>query len=197
MRRLSILTIAMLALLAVPAVAGHNGAEVTVHGGECDATQFVVAIVDPDGTHQVNNMRLVVDDGSDVRVSDAVPTDGSTVTVTVGPYTQATEVLWRIFGGGERDYDQPLWHGYGEPGFTDDINDYAAQVGGFGWVVSGFDDPNPFTTWNALTVDGCAPEDSGNRDSDRDVCKDGGWQDLGFRNQGQCIRFVNTGKDSR
>ena len=28
-------------------------------------------------------------------------------------------------------------------------------------------------------------------------CKNGGWQDFGFRNQGQCIRFVNTGKDSR
>lgn len=28
-------------------------------------------------------------------------------------------------------------------------------------------------------------------------CKKGGWQDYGFKNQGQCIRFVNTGKDSR
>jgi hypothetical protein len=31
----------------------------------------------------------------------------------------------------------------------------------------------------------------------KDDCKDGGWEDFGFRNQGQCIRFVNTGKDSR
>ncbi len=30
-----------------------------------------------------------------------------------------------------------------------------------------------------------------------DDCRDGGWQALEFRNQGQCIRFVNTGKDSR
>lgn len=29
-------------------------------------------------------------------------------------------------------------------------------------------------------------------------CKENdGWKDLGFKNQGQCIRFVNTGKDSR
>jgi len=28
-------------------------------------------------------------------------------------------------------------------------------------------------------------------------CKKGGWEAFGFRNQGQCIRFVNTGKDSR
>ena len=30
-----------------------------------------------------------------------------------------------------------------------------------------------------------------------DECKKGGWMDFGFRNQGLCIRFVNTGKDSR
>lgn len=28
-------------------------------------------------------------------------------------------------------------------------------------------------------------------------CMNGGWEDFGFSNQGQCIRFVNTGKDSR
>jgi len=28
-------------------------------------------------------------------------------------------------------------------------------------------------------------------------CKDGGWEAFGFRNQGQCIQFVNTGVDSR
>jgi hypothetical protein len=32
---------------------------------------------------------------------------------------------------------------------------------------------------------------------DRDACKSGGWRGFGFRNQGQCIRFVETGKDSR
>lgn len=31
----------------------------------------------------------------------------------------------------------------------------------------------------------------------REDCKDGSWQLYGFRNQGQCIRFVNTGQDSR
>ena len=31
----------------------------------------------------------------------------------------------------------------------------------------------------------------------KDDCKRGGWEDHGFRNQGQCIRFVNTGQDSR
>ena len=31
----------------------------------------------------------------------------------------------------------------------------------------------------------------------KDDCKDGGWEAYGFANQGQCIRFVNTGHDSR
>jgi hypothetical protein len=30
-----------------------------------------------------------------------------------------------------------------------------------------------------------------------DDCKNGGWADFGFKNQGQCIRFVETGMDSR
>lgn len=31
----------------------------------------------------------------------------------------------------------------------------------------------------------------------KDQCKSGVWEELGFRNQGQCVRFVETGKDSR
>ena len=32
---------------------------------------------------------------------------------------------------------------------------------------------------------------------DKSECMDGGWEAFGFRNQGQCVRYVNTGKDSR
>jgi hypothetical protein len=31
----------------------------------------------------------------------------------------------------------------------------------------------------------------------KNECKKRGWEAFGFRNQGQCIRFVNTGQDSR
>ena len=31
----------------------------------------------------------------------------------------------------------------------------------------------------------------------KDDCKQGGWAEYGFKNQGQCIRYVNTGQDSR
>ncbi len=33
--------------------------------------------------------------------------------------------------------------------------------------------------------------------SEKDQCMNDGWKDFGFRNQGQCIRFINTGQDSR
>lgn len=32
---------------------------------------------------------------------------------------------------------------------------------------------------------------------ERSECKNGGWEAFGFDNQGQCIRYVNTGQDSR
>lgn len=32
---------------------------------------------------------------------------------------------------------------------------------------------------------------------DHTACLKGGWSDLGFKNQGQCVRFAETGKDSR
>lgn len=31
----------------------------------------------------------------------------------------------------------------------------------------------------------------------KDDCKKNGWESYGFQNQGQCVRFVNTGQDSR
>jgi hypothetical protein len=31
----------------------------------------------------------------------------------------------------------------------------------------------------------------------KDECMSGAWADFNFRNQGQCVRFVETGKDSR
>ena len=31
----------------------------------------------------------------------------------------------------------------------------------------------------------------------KDQCKSGEWEALGFANQGQCVRYVETGKDSR
>lgn len=174
---------------AFPALAGHNGAAVSTDVGECGETTFEAAVTDPAGTHKVGGMRLVVHANGTTTFTDSIPGDGTAVSVTVGPFEADTTILWRVFGGGERSYDQPLWNGYGEPGFAAAVNDYAAEVGSFSWVVAGPDDPNPFTSWHSFDVEGCPIV--------IDDCKGGGWMGLGFRNQGQCIRYVNTGVDSR
>jgi hypothetical protein len=44
--------------------------------------------------------------------------------------------------------------------------------------------------WTMFTVAAAAPDVPMNADD----CRNGGWREFGFRNQGQCIRFVNTGK---
>lgn len=47
--------------------------------------------------------------------------------------------------------------------------------------------------------DGCdpTPHPVPSYPTSKEQCKNGGWQAFGFSNQGQCIRFVETGKDSR
>lgn len=45
----------------------------------------------------------------------------------------------------------------------------------------------------APVVEPPAPTDPENKNQ----CKKGGWEDFGFKNQGQCVRFAETGKDSR
>ena len=182
----------VIALISGVVFAGHNGAVVTNTTAACGETTFSATITDPNGTHKVDNMRLVVHDGDATQFTNVIPTDGSNVSITVGPFfTQSVEnqtLQWRVFGGGERSNDNPLWSGFGGPTFSADVNAYGA-ANGFGWVVAGPDDPNPFTTWHTFDVQSCAIT--------KDMCMGGGWEDFGFRNQGQCIRFVNTGQDSR
>ena len=184
----------LLGVTTLPAFANHNPALVNFAVGACGETTFDATITDPAGTHKVANMRLVVHADSETQFTAPIPTNGDAVSVTVGPFYDSPALLtpitimWRVFGGGERSYDDPLWNGFGGPTFSADVNAYGA-ANGFGWVIAGPDDPNPFTTWHMFDVEPCALT--------KDMCKDGGWEALGFRNQGQCIRFVNTGQDSR
>src|SRR5690606_1362140 len=57
-------------------------------------------------------------------------------------------------GGGERDYDNPSWNGYGDATFNTDVTDYGNN-NTFDFVIAGTDDPNPFTTWNTVDIDKC------------------------------------------
>lgn len=171
------------------ALAGHNGAVVSEDVNSCEPTTISATITDPDAGHVTANMRLVVDTDAGAAQNALIPTDGSAAEISVGPFGTDTTVYWRVFGGGERDYDLPAWNGYGGPTFGADVGAYGAE-NGYGFVVAGTDDGNPFVTWNEVEVPACAPEVKVD-------CKNGGWEAFGFKNQGQCVRFVETGKDSR
>jgi hypothetical protein len=53
------------------------------------------------------------------------------------------------------------------------------------------------SSYSAHWHNGDVPEPPAPQPESKDDCKKGGWADFGFKNQGQCIKFVNTGKDSR
>lgn len=188
----SIFLILAIGLLVGTALAGHNPSVVNEVTGACGETTLSATVTDSDGGHIVSNMFLVVSADGNTQSSN-IPTDGSSISLTVGPfYTHSVETItvkWHVFGGGERSYDDPLWNGFGTASFGDDINDYFNLVGTFSWVIAGPDDPNPFVTWHDINVNSCAIT--------KDLCMSGGWENFGFKNQGQCIRFANTGKDSR
>jgi len=182
---LSAVSVMWMVVLALPALA-VSPVEIETDVNACEPTMVSATA---DGA-SVTNMYLVVDTVDGTVQSANIPTDGSSADLSVGPFFSDTTVYWHVFGGGERDYDIPLWNGYGTPGFGTDIGAYAGMVGGYDWVISETTDLNPFVTWNDFVVPGCAPETM-------DDCKNGGWEAYSFKNQGQCIRFIETGKDSR
>jgi hypothetical protein len=56
----------------------------------------------------------------------------------------------------------------------------------------------PFHQFDNIVLDPVAVAGGSSADpAAKDGCRNGGWEGLGFKNQGQCIRMVETGKDSR
>lgn len=115
------------------------------------------------GSGQTDNAKLVVFDGTDVKVA------GIGTPIEVGPFDKPTEVQYRVFGGGERNYDVPLWKGHPNSGedpypsnqaFIDAVNAYI-NTNGVDWVVGGPDKTNPFLRWKHLRpTKGCVtPEE--------------------------------------
>lgn len=202
------LTGALALALVIPAVVASNPADISVEPQANGSLKFIAGITDPDGPGKVANMRLVVyvapsSTGfteEQLEFTGNIPIDGTTVEITVGPFLEPfgeqIEVLWRVFGGGERDYDNPSWNGYGEPGFGASVTAYATEVGTFNWVLAGPNDPNPFTNWNVEIVDPHTITGLTGAQATQ-LCKDGQWKGYGFKNQGQCVRYLVTGQDSR
>ena len=60
----------------------------------------------------------------------------------------------------------------------------AVLAGGVAWDLALGGERDWDFDWTEFTV-GAAP-------ADRNDCKRGGWEIFGFRNQGECVAFVNT-----
>lgn len=174
----SILIVIAMTLMLIPAVEAEGNAGVTVNYtlGACGEVTFTVTNL----SGNVDNMYFVVEENGVVTYMQV--THGNSINVVVPAVFENTTIYWRVFGGAERDYDLPLWNGYGTPGFGPDITNYG-NANGYGWVIAGTSDTNPFTTWNTLPVEGCPLT--------KDQCKNDGWVALGFRNQGLCIQESN------
>jgi hypothetical protein len=123
-------------------------------GEVCDENAFTATAHVSELPTNVSNMYLVVDTDSGAVQTANIPTNGSGVSLSVGPFAENTTVYYRVFGGGERNYDITSWNGYGGPTFTSDITTYGT-ANGYAWVTAGTDDPTPFVTWRSVEVGAC------------------------------------------
>ena len=135
-----------------------------------------------------NNTRVV---GDDRVVRDDLENLNHREITQAGWYT-----LQHVFrnDGGTLAVDLNLLDSNGTPLFTETRNTPADTIPG---VVGG----NRYGWFTVIDVDGGIEVDNHELfaadPENADDCKNGGWDGFGFRNQGQCIKFVNTGKDSR
>lgn len=138
-----------------PESPAENGSRVEIEVGTCGETTFTAQKT---RNFNVSNMYLVVDVNNSVSKAN-VPSSGDETTLTVGPFTASNQtIFWRIFGGGERDDDFPLWNGHGTPGFNGQINAYNATHGGdWSWTTAGVVADSIYN-WNSFEVEGCPVE---------------------------------------
>lgn len=78
-----------------------------------------------------------------------------------------------------------------------DPSDVMAVVGGnrYGWFAN--QEIQDLAIDQSGRIDGDVPPTAPGDPATKEDCMNGGWEAYGFQNQGRCIQFVNTGKDSR
>lgn len=98
-------------------------------------------------------------------------------------------------GSGVLAVDLSIYDASGNLVNTWTLNDATDIIGdtvggnGYGWFA--------LQEFNLLAIDNTFRSDVINAPETKNDCKKGGWEEYGFKNQGQCVRYVNTGKDSR
>lgn len=140
------------------------------------------------------------------------PDAPDSISLSVDPETETTGQPVALEATVEDGFGNPVADG-AEVTFQVDRDSTASVVGGNSWTVetqagvASIAYTNSEAGTDVVTASaGDAPAsdvsvnwvDEGSDDPEtKQDCKKGGWKDYGFKNQGQCIKFVNTGKDSR
>jgi len=115
------------------------------------------------------------------------------VAITMTSTSATAGTAYMTVNGEPQGFYVPNWHAGPADlmpagmNFTGDMTQQQVFYGIYGYGAT------HGVNFESISVEGCLADDP----PEKDACKDGGWEMYGFRNQGQCIRFVNTGKDSR
>lgn len=126
-------------LLAAPAAAHHATPTAEVTTGDCG--EVTITTTWSADEHQVDTAALVV------LVGDEVHTAPIGESITVGPFEADTTVQYRVWGGGERDYDDPP------------LADLEALLSYLDQGGSELAPDAPGVAWHELTVEGCPAEE--------------------------------------
>ena len=127
-------------LLAAPAAAHHATPTAEVATGDCG--EVTITTTWGADEHQVDTAALVV------LVGDEVHTAPIGESITVGPFEADTTVQYRVWGGGERDYDDPPLADLGE--LVEWLRDNPGQE---------LHPDAPGVAWHSLEVTGCPEPD--------------------------------------
>lgn len=137
---------AAVGLIAAVAFAGgayahHAAPTAAVATGDCGEVTITTAWPDDVADHRVDTAVLVV------LIDGEVTTAAIGESITVGPFEADTTVQYRIWGGGERDYDAPP---------LTDLDALLAYLDQGGDVL---DSDAPGVAWHSLEVTGCPEPD--------------------------------------
>lgn len=126
-------------LLAAPAAAHHATPIAEVTTGDCG--EVTITTTWGADEHQVDTAALVV------LVDGEVHTAPIGEPITVGPFEADTTVQWRVWGGGEREYDDPP------------LTDLEALLAYLDQGGSELAPDAPGVAWHSLEVTGCPADE--------------------------------------
>ena len=168
---------------------GNTGSGATTSHTYATPGEYVVTLTVTDNHGRTGQASATIT----VTAPKAAPTASATATPGTGPAPLAVT----LDGSGSSDSDGTIvsyeWDlGDGDTATGAVVNHVYSTPGTYIATLTVTDDDG--LTGEAQVSIQVNPVPQPQTDND---CKKGGWEAYGFSNQGQCIRYVNTGKDSR